>query len=126
MKLIGVIFACVLACSVAFAQSSATLNFADPAGDPSCDYEQLASGTMAAPPNATVDNGPAYEFADDLYGAECAFSPYQLIFTQAVPSVRLHHYGWAGYVGFSGFEFAGIYGYLLPELPVATKAQPHD
>jgi hypothetical protein len=126
MKLIVVISLCVLAWSVAFAQSSATLNFADPAGDPSCDYEPLSRDTMAASPNATLLNGPACGFADDLYGAECAFSPYQLIFTQTVPSVRLHHYGWAGYVGFSGFEFAGIYGYLLPELPAATKVQPHE
>jgi hypothetical protein len=115
---------CVLACSVAFAQSSATPGFADPAGDLSCDYEQLANGTMAAPANASPLNIPADGYADDIYEAESGCSsPHPLISTQTVPGVRLRHYGWAGYVGFSGFEFAGIYGYLVPEVSGWTTSK---
>jgi len=72
--------------------------------------------------NAPVSSGPAYAYADNIIDAEFeSFSGEQwFVVTQIKPSRLLHHFGWVGYIGFSGFEFLGNYGYLSASIPGAA------
>jgi hypothetical protein len=80
---------------------------------------------------APVLEGPAYSYADNIYDAySSAFTGLQwYVITQTKPSKPIcilpctHHFGWVGYVGFSGFEFLGNYGYLSGSTPADNKAK---
>ncbi|MFZ0797511.1 MAG: hypothetical protein WAM98_06960, partial [Terriglobales bacterium] len=78
--------------------------------------------SIAALDGAPVLTGPAYGYADNIYDAE--FESYTgdqwFVITQTKPSTRLRHFGWVGYVGFSGLEFLGNYGYLSASIPGAA------
>ncbi|MFZ0796155.1 MAG: hypothetical protein WCA13_02800 [Terriglobales bacterium] len=93
--------------------------------------------TCGLPINATIEGvkvsitpadgtpvltGPAYAYADNVYDAESeSYTGDQwLVITQTTPSKLLRHYGWVGYVGFSGLEFIANYGYLSASIPGAA------
>jgi hypothetical protein len=74
---------------------------------------------------APVLNGPAYAYADYVYDALSGYytGVQRYVITQTKPSTLLrHYYGWAGYVGFSGLEFLGDYGYLSASIPGDNKS----
>jgi hypothetical protein len=68
--------------------------------------------------------GPAYAYADTIYDAFSGdYTGYQwFVITQTKPSTLLRHYGWVGYLGFSGFELLADYGYLSASYPGANKS----
>jgi hypothetical protein len=96
-----------------------------------CDGTQNAYSTIegvkvsVTPADGTpVLTGPAYAYADNLYDAfSASYTGDQwLVITQTTPSKLLRHYGWVGYVGFSGLEFIADYGYLSASYPGANKS----
>ena len=76
--------------------------------------------------NSPVRGGTVYAYADNLIDAQ--YQTYQglqwFVLTQLKPSKLLYHYGWAGYLGFSGYEFLGNYGYLTASIPGAHADRP--
>jgi len=149
LKSVEVITLCVLGCSAAFAQGSATLGFTSAGGlQLYCNYLQIKwggyqnlyaggydnlQGACFVSNNASLAcakvnfpaasgspvTGPAYWCADsiiDAFGGYYSGESYALL-TQTKPSTRLHHYGWAGYLGFDGYEFLDNYGYLSASYP---------
>ena len=78
--------------------------------------------SIAALDGSPVLTGPAYAYADSIYDAFSGrFTGDQwFVITQTRPSKLLKHFGWAGYVGFSGLEFLGNYGYLSASIPGAS------
>jgi hypothetical protein len=121
------------------------LGFGGPDGTLSCNYEQIqwdgpylqgidnttacfgyANGQMAGFRFDTSSSGLTglwYAAADNIYDASCGcYTGFQwALLTQTVPSTRLHHYGWYGYLAFSGYEFLGNYGYLSAEIPGSSS-----
>ncbi len=77
---------------------------------------------ISALDNAPVSSGPAYAYADNIYDAFGGYftGDQWFVVTQIKPSRLLHHFGWAGYVGFDGYEFLGNYGYLSASVPGAA------
>jgi hypothetical protein len=73
-----------------------------------------------------VLDGPAYAFADNIYDAlSGSYTGVEwLLLTQTKPSKLLHHYGWVGYVGFSGIAFLANYGYLTTAIPGQDPTKP--
>jgi hypothetical protein len=69
-----------------------------------------------------VLTGPVYAYADNVYDAASGSytGDQYFVITQTKPSKLLRHYGWAGYIGFSGIEFLGQYGYLSASYPGAN------
>jgi len=63
--------------------------------------------------------GSAYAFADNtidaIYGSYTGEQWYVVTLTK--PSKILKKFGWAGYIGFDGYEFLGNYGYLSASIP---------
>lgn len=83
--------------------------------------------SIAPTDGSPVLSGPAYAYADNIIDAEFGFFSGEqwFVITQTKPSKLLRHYGWAGYIGFSGLEFLGNYGYLSAELPGTAGAKPN-
>ena len=96
-------------------------------------FDNLQNGCFA-PVNATIegvhvnvrvsDGSPVYgtnvyAYADTLIDAfgEYFTNEQWFVLTQTKPSRLLHHYGWAGYLGFYGYEFLDNYGYLSASIP---------
>ncbi len=67
---------------------------------------------------------PVYACADNIFDASSGTytGDQWLLATEIKPSRLLHHYGWVGYVGFSGVEFLANYGYLSASYPGANKS----
>jgi hypothetical protein len=86
---------------------------------------------ITASDGAPVINGPAYAYADNIYDAfSNTYTGLQwYVITQIKPSGPIcilpctKHYGWVGYVGVSGLEFLGNYGYLSASTPADNKAK---
>ena len=80
---------------------------------------------ISAADGAPVSSGPAYAYADQIYDA--SYDEYTglqwFVVTQIKPSKLLRHFGWVGYVGFSGLEFLGNYSYLTASLPGTEGAK---
>jgi hypothetical protein len=78
--------------------------------------------SIAALDGAPVLTGPAYAYADNIYDAFGGYftGDQWFVITQTRPSKLLRHWGWAGYVGFDGYEFLGNYGYLSASIPGAS------
>lgn len=81
--------------------------------------------SVVAADGSPVLSGPAYAYADMIIDAacECYTGEQWFVITQTKPSKLLRHYGWAGYIGFSGLEFLGNYGYLTASLPGTEGAK---
>jgi hypothetical protein len=66
--------------------------------------------------------GSAYAFADNtidaIYGSYTGEQWYVVSLTK--PSKILKKFGWAGYIGFDGYEYLGNYGYLSASIPEAA------
>ncbi len=134
LKSLAVITLLVLGCSAAFAQKgSADLCFDD--SGLYCNYVHLewngwqlggeeneskcfsnnapiagAKVASLAGSGAPI-SGLVYGYTDPLFVAQYPEETW-FVLTQTVPSTRLHHYGWVGYLGFYGYEFIANYGYL--------------
>jgi hypothetical protein len=67
--------------------------------------------------------GTAYAAADNLIDAQYGvYSGEQwFVITLTKPSKFLKKFGWAGYIGYEGYEFLGNYGYLSAEIPAASS-----
>jgi hypothetical protein len=67
-----------------------------------------------------------YAYADNLLDAfgEYYSSEQWFVLTQTKPSKFLHRYGWAGYLGFYGYEFLDNYGYLSASIPGSAPQKP--
>jgi hypothetical protein len=63
--------------------------------------------------------GTAYAFADNTIDAQYgSYTGEQwFVVTLLKPSKILKKYGWAGYIGFDGYEYLGNYGYLSATIP---------
>jgi len=66
-----------------------------------------------------VSGNQVYGFADNLIDAiYLGFTGEQwFTLSHTVPSKFLHKYGWVSYLGFSGYELFGNYGYLSASIP---------
>jgi len=133
LKSLAIITLFALGCSAFAQQGSATLCFADYQGTPYCNYEKLqwngwalsgevndcgttngwiAGAKVAGLAGSGVPvSGLVYAYTDPIF-AEQYLGETWFVLTQTVPSTRLHHYGWVGYLGFYGYEFLDNYGYL--------------
>jgi len=82
--------------------------------------------SITAADGSPVTSGPAYAFADNIYDAFSGSytGDEWLLITQTKPSKLLHHFGWVGYVGFSGYEFIANYGYLTASIPGHNPTKP--
>ncbi|MGO8986388.1 MAG: hypothetical protein ACLPHI_19330 [Terriglobales bacterium] len=80
---------------------------------------------ITAAAGAPVSQGPAYAYADNIIDAESGIYTGEqwFVITQLKPSKLLHKFGWAGYIGFDGYEFLGNYGYLSAEIPGAQATK---
>jgi hypothetical protein len=74
---------------------------------------------VTATDNSPVKGGTVYAYADNIIDAQYqVYSGLQwFVLTQTKPSTLLYHWGWAGYLGVSGSEFLGNYGYLTASIP---------
>jgi hypothetical protein len=70
--------------------------------------------------------GKAYVYADQLFDAYSGtYTGEQwLVITKTAPTkVKFGNYSWVAYIGISGYEFLGGYGFLTTNIPsAATKA----
>jgi hypothetical protein len=75
---------------------------------------------------APVHGGTVYAYADNLIDAFSAtYTGEQwFVLTKIKPSTLLHNYGWAGYLGVSGYEFLDNYGYLSASIPGNGPTKP--
>jgi hypothetical protein len=82
--------------------------------------------SISAADGAPVLSGPAYAYADNIIDADSGgYTGLQwFVITQTKPSKLLRHWGWVGYLGFSGLEFLGNYGYLSASIPGNNPDKP--
>jgi hypothetical protein len=152
LKMLVVVTLLVLGCSAGFAQTSLGFLGYNPVIEycnyetmtisgfylqgydvlSSCPYSPVSGASIEGfainvPKSASAPvTGSAYVYADQLYDAYSnAFTGEQwAVITKTKPSTKLFEYGWAGYVGFAGYEFLGNYGYLSGTLPAVQKQIP--
>jgi hypothetical protein len=140
LKSLAVITLLVLGCSAGFAQQgSATLCFKDYNGTPACNYEQLqwngwslwgeenesncyggTNGQIVGSKVASLTGAPVtglvYAYTDIVFDDDNPGEQW-FVLTKTVPSTRLNHYGWVGYIGVDGYDYLGNYGYLYACTP---------
>ena len=103
--------------------------------------DNIQNGCFSPNPNATVEGvkvavplsdgapvhgGTVYAYADNLIDAfSASYTQEQwFVLTHIKPSTLLHNYGWAGYLGVSGYEFLDNYGYLSASIPGNGPTKP--
>jgi hypothetical protein len=103
--------------------------------------DNIQNGCFSSFPNATVEGvkvavplsdgapvhgGTVYAYADNLIDAfSGSYTQEQwFVLTHIKPSTLLHNYGWAGYLGFYGYEFLDNFGYLSASIPGNGPTRP--